>query len=87
MTDLIKKLKFFRKLNEKTINVFFSPKSLSQLDLTTVSKRRHIDYKIQVFKIFHSKDKMEMDSNFSIQQNQTRGNCIKYNKFHSAYAS
>ena len=33
---------------------------------------------IQIFKIFHGLDKMEMNNNFSFQKNQTRGHCFKY---------
>ena len=44
---------------------------------------------IQIFKIFHGIDLMEIENNFSFQHNQTRGHCFKYHReisrhFHQA---
>ena len=39
---------------------------LQALDLTTLSQRRQRKYMIQIFKIFHRMDKMEMGSEFMV---------------------
>ena len=41
--------------------------------MTILSERRQRGETIQIYKIFHGMDKMEMDSNFSFQQSQQRG--------------
>ena len=51
---------------------------LRALDQTTLSERRQRGDVIRIFKIFYGIDKMEMDSNFSFQQNETRDHCYKY---------
>ena len=53
---------------------------LQAIDLTTLSERRQRGDMIQIFKIYHGIDKMEMGPNFSLQQSQKRGHCVKYHR-------
>ena len=53
---------------------------LTAFDLTTLSERRQRGVMIQIFKIFHGIDIMEIENNFSFQHNQTRAHCFKYHR-------
>ena len=53
---------------------------LKALDLATLLERREREDMIQIFKIFHDIDIMEIDNNFLFQHNQTRGHCFKFHR-------
>ena len=44
-------------------------KQLQTLDISNLPERRQRVDMIQIFKIFHGRDNIEMGSNFSFQQN------------------
>ena len=53
---------------------------LKALDLTTLSERRQRRDMIQIFKIFHGIDILEIEYNSSFQNNQTRCHCFKHHR-------